>query len=483
MGSTKTTTQVQSNEPWKPIAGDVEWAFKEAVQQVKDGKPVQWQGSTIANQSGATQNALNQMEHLAGSGANSGVLQNSINTANNVMNGSGTNAQANNTLSQLMNGLNLGSNSALQGMTNQANNVANGGMPGTSTYNNLMSSTANNPALANLASTASGANIGKNPYLDQMVSNQQDQIANKLKNVTNPAISSAATQFGRQGSGAFAGQVNNANTTTANEMAKVATEAYQGQYNQDTQNMMNANNMVGSLYNAGQQNQLAAAQGADNSYTSFNNLLSNLYGQQSNAHQQGVNNQFTNANLQANVANSANSAANANAGQQLNAANSAANLYANQYLPSQMLGQVGAARDERSQDVLNAQIQQFDNQQQMPIQMLSNLIGMYNGTPYQTSTNVTQQKGNAFSSILGGLTSAVGLASKVPMLCDFRLKENIKFIKQVNGINMYKWNYIGDEVTYIGPVAQEMSITHPQFVDTTDDGYYYITLDIVREVA
>ena len=482
MGS-KTTTQEVKNEPWKPIAGDVEWAFKEAVQQVKDGKPYQWQGSTIANQSGATQNALNQMEGIASSGANSGVLQNSINTANDIMGGSGTNAQANNTLSQLMNGLNLGSNSALAGMANQASSVAASGMPSGSTYQNLMSSTANNPALANLAATASGANVGKNPYLDQMVSNQQDQIANKLKNVTNPALASQATAFGRQGSGAFANQLNNANSIAANEMAKVATDAYSGQYNIDNQNMMNANNMVGSLYNQGQQNQLAAAQGADNSYTSFNNLLSNLYGQQSNAYQQGVNNQFTNANLQANAANSANQTALNNSNQRLNAANSAADLYQNQYLPSQMLGQVGAARDQYAQDKLNADIQQFDNSQNNPIMMLSNLIGMYNGTPYQTSTNVTTQKGNALSTILGGLSSGIGLASKLPALCDFRLKENISFVKTVNGINMYKWNYIGDNVTYIGPVAQEMTMTHPEYVDTTDDGYYYITLDVVREVA
>ncbi|OCJ61198.1 hypothetical protein A6U96_13995 [Agrobacterium tumefaciens] len=483
MGSTKTTTQTQTNEPWKPIAGDVEWAYKEAVQQVKDGKPFQWAGSTIADQSAATQNALAQMEALAGSGANSGVLQNSINTANNIMGGSGTNAQANNTLAQLMQGLSLGNNAAASGMANQANTVAASGMPSKNTYNDLMSSAANNPALANLSAMASGQNIGKNPYLDQMVSNQQDQIANKLKNTINPGIASAATAAGRQGSGAFAQQLNNANATAANEMAKVATDAYQNQYNLDTQNMMNANNTVGNLSNAAFQNKLNAAQAGDNSYIGFNNLLSNLYGQQNNTYQQGVQNQFSNANLQANAANSANQTSLNNASQQLNAANSAANLYANQYLPSQMLGQVGAARDERAQDVLNAQIQQHDNGQNNPIMMLSNLIGMMNGSPYQTSTNVTQQKGNAFSSILGGLTSAVGLASKVPMLCDFRLKENIRFHHNDNGINIYEWNYIDDNKKYTGPVAQEMMLTHPEYVDVTDDGYYYITLDIVREVA
>jgi hypothetical protein len=67
---------------------------------------------------------------------------------------------------------------------------------------------------------------GKNPYLDSMVSNQQDQIAQKLQNITNPAISSQAASLGRMGSGAFASQMGNAQTAAANEMAKVATDMY-----------------------------------------------------------------------------------------------------------------------------------------------------------------------------------------------------------------------------------------------------------------
>lgn len=134
---------------------------------------------------------------------------------------------------------------AASGLQNaQANNLANG----------------NNPAMDMLQKTASGAEVGANPYLDQMVSSQQDKIADKLKNVTNPGIDSQAAAMGRMGSGAFATQRNNAETAAATSMADVATQMYGNQYNTDKDRQMSAANQYGSLYNADQQNQMQANQ-------------------------------------------------------------------------------------------------------------------------------------------------------------------------------------------------------------------------------
>ncbi|KQY14430.1 hypothetical protein ASD31_09185 [Rhizobium sp. Root482] len=117
-----------------------------------------------------------------------------------------------------------------------------------------------NPALDYLKNTASGANIGKNAYLDSMVSNQQDQIANKLKNVTAPGIDSQAAAMGRMGSSAYATQRNNAESTAAEQMSRVATDMYGAQYNQDVQNQMNAAGQYGNFANQDVSNRLNANQ-------------------------------------------------------------------------------------------------------------------------------------------------------------------------------------------------------------------------------
>ncbi|KIV61201.1 Phage protein [Rhizobium sp. UR51a] len=191
-----------------------------------------------------------------------------------------------------------------------------------------------------LQKTASGANVGNNPYLNQMVSNQQDQIANRLKNITNPGIDSQAAAIGRMGSGAYATQRNNAESVAANEMAKVATDMYGNQYNQDVSNQMNAANAYGALYNqniANNQNQ----QANDRSYQlSGMNTLSNNY-QNNISNMLGLNDQKLNA------ANASVAADSSLASQKLNAANMAGQTYQNQYLPSQQLANVGATQDQR----------------------------------------------------------------------------------------------------------------------------------------
>lgn len=116
----------------------------------------------------------------------------------------------------------------------------------------------NNEAMGFLRDTASGANMGKNTALDAMVSNQQDAIASKLKNVTNPGIDSQAASMGRMGSAAFASQRNNAENTAASEMAKTATDMYANQFNVDRQNQMSAANQYGQFQNQDTQNRMNA---------------------------------------------------------------------------------------------------------------------------------------------------------------------------------------------------------------------------------
>jgi hypothetical protein len=59
---------------------------------------------------------------------------------------------------------------------------------------------------------------------------------------------------------------------------------------------------------------------------------------------------------------------------------------------------------------------------------------------------------------------------------DIRLKENIKFIKVENNLNIYSWNYIKDKSTrYRGVMAQELEGTEYECALGKDlDGYYFV---------
>lgn len=64
-----------------------------------------------------------------------------------------------------------------------------------------------------------------------------------------------------------------------------------------------------------------------------------------------------------------------------------------------------------------------------------------------------------------------GLATIGAFLSDARLKENIEFESVVNGFNTYKFNYKGEDATYVGVMAQEVLEKRPDAVIHLSDGY------------
>ena len=74
-------------------------------------------------------------------------------------------------------------------------------------------------------------------------------------------------------------------------------------------------------------------------------------------------------------------------------------------------------------------------------------------------------------------------------MSDARLKENIKHVEQIDGINMYTWDWkepaISSPMNY-GVIAQEIAETHPEAIVTGDHGYMmvdYSKLGRAGEVA
>jgi hypothetical protein len=58
---------------------------------------------------------------------------------------------------------------------------------------------------------------------------------------------------------------------------------------------------------------------------------------------------------------------------------------------------------------------------------------------------------------------------------DKRLKRNIKFIKTINGLNVYSYNYIWDKVRHVGVMAQEILKTNfSSAVKVDSRGYFMV---------
>lgn len=83
--------------------------------------------------------------------------------------------------------------------------------------------------------------------------------------------------------------------------------------------------------------------------------------------------------------------------------------------------------------------------------------------------------------ILGGLSGlAMQGASLIPGLSDERVKENIiKIGETENGINIYQYNYVGDNETVVGVIAQEVQEKNPSAVVEGDDGLLRVNYDMV----
>ncbi|MBW6421606.1 tail fiber domain-containing protein [Rhizobium sp. XQZ8] len=504
-GPKETTTKV---EPWdgaKPYLTDV---YKQYDQLIKDGAPKQWSGPTVADQSAATKTSQAQTQAYATNPNASAGLNVAANATKNITSGN-FDQSGNNALKGLLGGVNTGPNPATSGVNNFL--TGNQFAPGQSTLNAGMNYTnaasglqqqqaqglagANNPALANLQATASGANIGKNPYLDQAVGNATQKIADQLGNVTNPTIAGGAAGMGRLGSNASASLLNNAQGAAAEQMSKVATDMYANQYNTDVQNMLGANSQYGNFYNSDVANQLnanSALAGTSNSQQSqrtdaanANNSQYNAgrdaqlagLGLQNNMYQQGVANQFTNAGLKADAANSLNGNQNSQAGLQLSGAGMAGDQYKNGLLPAQALAELGQTQDTRNQNILNNNIQRYEQQQQQGLTNLGNFTNILNGGNYSNTT--TPVYNNTGGQILGGLSTILGLFAS-----DRRIKNVLAHTGFDRGIPIYLWTYKDDpeQRVFEGPMAQDVEEVMPEAV-VEFGGIKQIVMDRYMEAA
>jgi hypothetical protein len=133
-------------------------------------------------------------------------------------------------------------------------------------------------------------------------------------------------------------------------------------------------------------------------------------------------------------------------------------------------GQLDLGRQQQSfNEMMGMDASQFRNwqanqqQQNWQDQMLMSMLGGqgFGGQGGQGGgqfTNTEQGWGSGFGNFMGGMFS------------DRRLKRNIKPVGQIQGVNLYSYNYLWDDIERIGPMAQEV----PHAVIGSVDGYAVI---------
>lgn len=101
---------------------------------------------------------------------------------------------------------------------------------------------------------------------------------------------------------------------------------------------------------------------------------------------------------------------------------------------------------------------------------------------YQNQLGAYQSKmggiGGLFGSVLGAAGQAGGFGA---LFSDERLKENIRRVGRTDaGLPIYVYNYIGDQATHMGVMAQEALVSQPEAVHQHDSGYLMVNYGDVR---
>lgn len=168
------------------------------------------------------------------------------------------------------------------------------------------------------------------------------------------------------------------------------------------------------------------------------------------------------------------------------------------------LAGAGGTQDAYNQSLINANVNKYNYNANLPQGGLQNYIsltgGNYGGTntttqPYYSNTGANAIGGgiggalggaalfNAFPATLGGLGLSAGSSGALGGLLglglglsDMRVKENIHYTGHENGIPTYNFSYRGDplQTVYHGVMAQDILTTHPHAVQIIDGGFYAV---------
>lgn len=367
-GGKQTTTSV--SEPWKEAQPYLKDIYSEAQNLYQGGAPQFWGGTAQAGLSPEMAAALGGITSRATTGSPL------------------TQAGQDAILAATQGGF-AGMNPATDFLTG----LLYGGQqnPAAAYAQSLAGGVGTNPAIPYLTREASGANVGKNPYLDATYDQATRALMQKYKETDIPALQSDYALAGRTGSRAYAGALQGAKTSADDQARQLATQIYGGAYSTDRQAQLAAQQALSGAYTSDINARLGAGQFLQGVYDT--DLQRQLYG----AQQLGQIGQSDISTI-------------------LNAAQAAPGMAAADYADLDRLMGVGQYTQQRAQAEQDLERQRFDYGQQEPYNWLTQYANLIYGNPGSSSGFGTRTQTTTMPSagLFGGLLSgALGIGSLV----------------------------------------------------------------------
>lgn len=220
-----------------------------------------------------------------------------------------------------------------------------------------------------LRQTAAGGFLNANPYQSQMMQAATRPLEQAFSQQVLPGISSLYSKSGRLGSGSMERALGSASESYGRALGDVTANLAGTQYQQERGLQQQAASTLGAQQQAQFGTQLQAAGG-----------LGTVQAQ--------------------------------DLARQLQASLAAPQIYGQQYLPSQMLGQVGAQQEAISAQALQDQMARYNFQQQLPYQQLQGYLSSVYGSPMGSyGTQTTQQpmyNNTTTNALTGALAGGLG---------------------------------------------------------------------------
>lgn len=268
--------------------------------------------------------------------------------------------------------------------------------PGAATYGQAAAGGLQNVATQQLQNVASGQYLNSNPYQQQMMQAATRPLEQQFNQSVLPGISSLYSKSGRLGSGSMERALGTATEGYGRALGDVTSNLAGTQYQAERQLQQQALGQLGAASAQDIQTRLAGAQGLQQAQQA-------MIGNQMQA--AGQIGSLQNVDLQ----------------RQMQAAQAAPAVYGQQYLPSQQLAQIGAAREAISGQELQDQMARYNFQQQLPYQQLSGYLSSVYGSPMggygtQTSPTYNNTTTNALTGALAGGLGGYALGQAFPAL-------------------------------------------------------------------
>jgi hypothetical protein len=292
--------------------------------------------------------------------------------------------------------------------------------------------------------------IGPNSYTDAM-KGQIAQDSQKLMQQSLGGLDARAAAAGMSGSSGYRDQVGNTmddiNKSAMNQMTQVGYNSF----DKGIQNQMQLAGMMDQNQQSGVGNLQNIQQGAMNQ---FNPAMQGLnatsqYGQIIGGPTVLGNSQSTGNSMNNSMSNNSSSSNN----------NSSSN--------NSSFNQATGGSQGSSNSTSNSTNNSFNNGMNVGMGVTSN-VGY--GDTYGTNSSSGTSSGTSID--------GEGVAAGIGAFSDARLKADIEHVDQVDGVNLYKWEWKDDAPVKgnmnFGVMAQEVAQTHPDAVVTGDHGYLMV---------